>query len=57
MVNKMVTDTREKIALYLDRTDLEALRGIQKRLGVPVSESVRRAVAAYLRPGDTGKKK
>ena len=42
------TAEREKIALWLDRPDLDALREIQKGIGVPVSEQIRRAVSSYL---------
>jgi len=44
----MKTDNREKIAVWLDRQALATLRAMQKTLGVPVSESIRRAIAAYL---------
>jgi hypothetical protein len=44
----MKTDNREKIAVWLDRQALATLRAMQKALGVPVSESIRRAIAAYL---------
>jgi len=42
------TKEREKYAVYIDRADLERLREYQERVGVPVSESIRRAVAAYV---------
>jgi hypothetical protein len=41
-------DTKEKYAVYLDRSELEKLREYQERIGVPVSESIRRAIAAYV---------
>jgi hypothetical protein len=41
-------DTKEKYAVYLDRVVLEKLREYQERVGVPVSESIRRAIAAYV---------
>ena len=41
-------DDKEKYAVYLDRADLEKLREYQERVGVPVSESIRRAIAAYV---------
>jgi hypothetical protein len=46
--SKTKTADREKIALWLDRPSLDALREIQRDIGVPVSEQIRRAVAAYL---------
>lgn len=45
---KMKTETREKYSLYLDQADLDRLREYEREIGVPVSESVRRAVAAYV---------
>jgi hypothetical protein len=42
------TKEREKYAVYIDRADLERLREYQERVGVPVSESIRRAIAAYV---------
>jgi hypothetical protein len=45
---------KEKFAVYLDREDLNKLREYQDRVGVPVSESIRRAIAAYV---ETLKKK
>jgi hypothetical protein len=39
---------KEKYAVYMDRGDLQALRRYQTEVGVPVSESIRRAVRAYL---------
>ena len=39
---------KEKYAVYMDRGDLQALRNYQAKVGVPVSESIRRAVRAYL---------
>jgi len=42
------TDTKEKYAIYLDQADLDRLRQYQVEVGVPVSESVRRAVRAYI---------
>ena len=46
--SKTKTADREKIALWLDRPSLDALREIQRDIGVPVSEQIRRAVAGYL---------
>jgi Ribbon-helix-helix domain len=46
--------TKQKYALYLDPEDLKKLREYQERVGVPVSESIRRAIAAYV---ETLKKK
>jgi Ribbon-helix-helix domain len=39
---------KEKYAVYLDRENLNKLREYQERVGVPVSESIRRAIAAYV---------
>jgi hypothetical protein len=39
---------KEKYAVYMDRTDLKALRDYQAKVGVPVSESIRRAIRAYV---------
>ena len=43
------TKNREKYALYLDNAALAQLRAYQDEVGVPVSESIRRAVDAYLK--------
>ncbi len=43
------TQKREKYAVWIDNDDLDRLREYQQRLGVPVSESVRRAIKAYLK--------
>jgi len=43
------TKDREKYALWLDNAALKALREYQERVGVPVSESIRRAVDAYIK--------
>jgi hypothetical protein len=45
---KTKTVTKEKYAIYLDRADLTTLREYQVEVGVPVSESIRRAIAAYV---------
>lgn len=42
------TEKREKYAVWIDNDDLERLREYQERVGVPVSESVRRAIKAHL---------
>ena len=42
------TKKREKYAVWIDNDDLDRLRGYQQTMGVPVSESVRRAIKAYL---------
>lgn len=39
---------KEKYAVYMDRGDLKALRDYQAEVGVPVSESIRRAIRAYV---------
>ena len=43
------TEDREKYAVYLDKDSLKVLRQYQQDVGVPVSESIRRAVVAYLK--------
>jgi hypothetical protein len=42
------TKKREKYAVWIDNGDLDRLREYQRKVGVPVSESVRRAIKAYL---------
>ena len=42
------TKKREKYAVWIDNADLDRLREYQQIVGVPVSESVRRAIKAYL---------
>jgi hypothetical protein len=39
---------KEKYAVYMDRGDLKVLRDYQEKVGVPVSESIRRAIRAYV---------
>jgi hypothetical protein len=39
---------KEKYAVYIDRGDLRVLRDYQAEIGVPVSESIRRAIRAYV---------
>jgi hypothetical protein len=39
---------KEKYAVYMDRGDLRVLREYQEEVGVPVSESIRRAIRAYV---------
>ena len=50
MKRRSVTKTkdREKYATYLDRKHLDFLRKHQEQVGVPVSESIRRAIAEYV---------
>jgi hypothetical protein len=43
------TKRREKYAVWIDNNDLDRLREYQERVGVPVSESVRRAIKEHLR--------
>ena len=38
---------KEKYAVYMDCGDLKILRDYQVEVGVPVSESIRRAIRAY----------
>ena len=42
------TKNREKYAVWIDNYDLGRLREYQQTVGVPVSESVRRAIKVYL---------
>jgi hypothetical protein len=49
MSKKTRTPDREKYAMYLDSDSLAALRAYQQQVGVPVSESIRRAVEAYVK--------
>jgi hypothetical protein len=39
---------KEKYAVYMDADDLKVLREYQTEVGVPVSESIRRAVRSYI---------
>jgi Ribbon-helix-helix domain len=48
-VSRVKTKNREKYALWLDNDALARLRDYQEQVGVPVSESIRRAVDAYLK--------
>ena len=43
------TKRREKYAVWIDNNDLDRLREYQERVGVPVSESVRRAIKEHLK--------
>jgi hypothetical protein len=45
----------KKVAFWLKAEQLAKLRTIQKEIGVPVSESIRRAIDFYLQ--QNGKKK
>ncbi len=42
-----VKKNREKYSLYLDPEQMIWLRAEEERTGVPVSESIRRAIDAY----------
>ena len=42
------TKKREKYAVWIDNDDLDRLREYQQGVGVPVSESIRRAIKAHL---------
>ena len=46
---KTKTATRERVAVWLELPDLDALRALYTRVGVPVSESIRRAVAEHVK--------
>ena len=46
---------KKKVAFWLNSDQLAKLRAIQKEIGVPVSESIRRAIDLYLE--QRGKKK
>lgn len=45
----------QKVAFWLKAEQLAKLRTIQKKVGVPVSESIRRAIDLYLRQGEKKK--
>ena len=45
------TTTREKVAVWLDRLDLDKLREIQVKVGAPIAEQIRRLVHAGLEKG------
>jgi hypothetical protein len=47
-IKRMRKQNKEKYTLWMDRQDLAALRNYQESMGVPVSESVRRAIAEYI---------
>ena len=47
-VSTVKTKDREKYAVWIDRETLAQLRQYQEDVGVPVSESIRRALDAYL---------
>jgi hypothetical protein len=53
-----VVTPRRRANFYLDDELLEGLKALKARVGIPESESVRRAVAEYLQRQavDTGKK-
>jgi len=42
------TKNPEKYAVWIDNGDLDRLREYQERIGVPVSESIRRAIKVYV---------
>lgn len=42
------TKNREKYAVWVDNEDLDRLREYQEKIGVPVSESIRRAIKVYV---------
>lgn len=48
LVSSVKTKDREKYAVWIDREALAQLRQYQEDVGVPVSESIRRAIDAYL---------
>ena len=48
LVSPVKTEDREKYAVWIDREPLAQLRQYQEDVGVPVSESIRRAIDAYL---------
>jgi hypothetical protein len=48
LVSAVKTKDREKYAVWIDREALAQLRRYQEDIGVPVSESIRRAIDAYL---------
>jgi predicted DNA-binding protein len=46
---KTQTTEREKYALWIDHDLLKRLRNYHEEVGVPVSESIRRAIEAYVK--------
>ena len=44
----MKTKRREKYAVWIDNDDPDRLRQYQQTVGVPVAESIRRAIKTYL---------
>lgn len=42
------TEDREKYTLWLNTAELDRLKEYQQAVGVPVSESIRRAISDYL---------
>jgi hypothetical protein len=48
MKTPTITRQREKIAVWLDNSQLADLRAIQKGIGVTVSESIRQAIDKFL---------
>lgn len=53
---KTKTEAREKIAVWLDHGLVAALREIQEKVGVPVGESIRRAVGEYVAKQEVSRK-
>lgn len=56
---KAKTEPKEpkiKTALFLEQRQIEELKAIQVEVGVPISESVRRAINKYLEERKTAKK-
>lgn len=49
-------ENRVKTALFLDPRQIMALKALQQAVGVPVSESIRRAIDMYLESLSQGKK-
>ena len=47
-MDKKKAPKKIKTALFLEAKQIEDLKAIQKEIGVPMSESVRRAIDKYL---------
>jgi hypothetical protein len=57
MDNETNETKKVKTALFLEPRQIAALKAIQKEVGVPMSESVRRAIDRYLLEFKKGGKK
>ena len=46
--SKTKTEKREKVAIWIDHLDMAGLREIQKEVGAPIAEQIRRFIHAGL---------